>query len=57
MELLINLLIAAIVVLAIANFVVRMALMDRAYAARVRSEYETKSYLRGERPNSRWDDR
>jgi len=53
MEFLINLFIVAIVVLAIANVVVRMAQMDRRYAAEVRREFDNKSYLRGDR----WDDR
>ena len=49
---LINLCIALIVVLAIANFVVSIARMDQRYAAKVRQEFEKKSYLRGEH----WDD-
>ena len=53
MELVINLLVIAIMVLAILNVVVRMAQMDRRYARRVRQEFDDKSYLRGDH----WGDR
>ena len=49
MDVLINILALANILMAITLFVVNMAQMDHRYSQKVRAEYKRKSLLRGER--------